>query len=86
MIDKEIFSAANPYLKEISKIRKSPTGDRFFVEGTRFVEELPVDCILEVFVTDLEKHREFLSCLPSSVSVYKLSPQVSQKCKKSYFI
>ena len=79
MIDKEIFSAANPYLKEIAKVRKSPTGDRFFVEGTRFVEELPVDCILEVFVTDLEKHREFLSCLPSSVSVYKLSPQAMGK-------
>ncbi len=79
MIFKEISSTANPYLKEIAKVRKSPSQDRFFVEGTRFVEELPTECILEVFVTDAKKHEPFLSSLPESVSVYLLSPQAMAK-------
>ncbi len=76
---KEISSGANPYLKEIAKIRKNPTREAFFIEGTRFVEELPVDCILEVFTTDVEKHAAFLSSLPNTVSVYRLSTQAMKK-------
>ncbi len=76
---KEISSGANPYLKEIAKIRKEPTREKFFVEGTRFVEELPVDCILEVFTTDPEKHREFLSSLPPQTQGYLLSPGAMKK-------
>lgn len=79
MIRKEITSAANPYLKEISKIRKSPTGACFFVEGTKFVEELPAECILQVFTSDEKKHREFLNSLPNDKEVFILSPQAMGK-------
>ena len=79
MIFKEITSAGNPYLKEIAKVRKSPTADRFFLEGTRFVEELPEDCILEVFTADPEKHAAFLNRLPQGVTVYRLSPAAMGK-------
>lgn len=76
---KEISSPSNPYLKEISAVRKSPTGERFFIEGTRFVEELPPECVLEIFTTDLEKHGEFLKTLPDSVPVFLLSPRAMSK-------
>lgn len=79
MILKEITSGANPYLKEIAKIRKNPTQKTFFIEGTRFVEELPVDCILEVFTTDRTKHEPFLSSLPEATPVYLLSKQAMGK-------
>lgn len=79
MIRKEISSAANPYLKEIAKIRKSPSGKCFFVEGTKFVEELPEECILQVFTTDEEKHRAFLRSLPEDKEVFVLSPQAMGK-------
>ena len=79
MTFREITSAANPYLKEIAKVRTSPTEERFFIEGTRFVEELPPECILEVFTSDTEKHGEFLKTLPDCVSVYKLSIQAMGK-------
>ncbi len=79
MILKEITSAANPYLKEISKIRKNPTRERFFIEGTRFVEELPPECVLEVFTTDAKKHADFLSSLPEEIPVYLLSAQAMGK-------
>lgn len=70
---REISSANNPYLKEIAKVRKTPTEDRFFIEGTKFVEELPAECILEVFTTDTEKHKTFLESLPNTVKIYLLS-------------
>ena len=76
---KEISSGANPYLKEIAKIRKNPSRETFFIEGTRFVEELPAECILEVFTTDAEKHEAFLASLPEKVSVYLLSKQAMEK-------
>lgn len=76
---KEISSAANPYLKEIAKIRNKPTQKTFFVEGTRFVEELPINCILEVFTTDKEKHERFLSSIPPQTPVYLLSPAAMKK-------
>lgn len=76
---KEISSGANPYLKEIAKIRKEPTREKFFVEGTRFVEELPPDCILEVFTTDPKKHETFLSSLAPQTQVYFLSPGAMKK-------
>ncbi len=79
MIFKEITSGANPYLKEIAKIRKNPTRQTFFIEGTRFVEELPVDCILEVFTADRAKHESFLLSLPETTPVYLLSPQAMGK-------
>ncbi|MBO5248677.1 MAG: RNA methyltransferase [Clostridia bacterium] len=79
MILKEITSAANPYLKEILKIRNHPARERFFLEGTRFVEELPPDCIEEVFTTDLKKHEAFLSSLPQQIPVYHLSSQGMKK-------
>lgn len=76
---KEISSPSNPYLKEIAAVRKAPTGERFFLEGTRFVEELPPECVLEIFTTDLEKHGEFLKTLPQSVPVFLLSPRAMGK-------
>ncbi len=76
---KEITSTQNPYLKEISRIRKSPSPDLFFVEGTRFAEELPPECIREVFVTDPEKHRTFLASLPETLPIYHLSPAAMAK-------
>lgn len=79
MIFKEIVSGANPHLKEIAKIRKNPTQKAFFIEGTRFVEELPLDCILEVFTTDRTKHESFLSALPETTPVYLLSRQAMGK-------
>ena len=79
MMFKEISSGANPYLKEIAKIRKNPSRETFFIEGTRFVEELPTDCILEVFTTDAKKHEAFLSSLPETVPVYLLSKQAMEK-------
>ena len=79
MIFKEITSAANPYLKEIARVRKNPTEERFFIEGTRFVEELPPECILEVFTTDPEKHGRFLAALPPEVSLFRLSEQAMGK-------
>ncbi len=79
MIFKEITSTANPYLKEIAKIRKTPSRECFFVEGTRFVEELPKDCILEIFTTNPEKHQSFLSSLPREIPVYRLSPAAMEK-------
>lgn len=81
MIRKEIASVNNPYLKEIAKIRKSPTGERFFIEGTKFVEELPPECVLEVFTTDPEKHANFLNSLPEETAVYILSaPAMGKIC------
>lgn len=78
---REISSVNNPYLKEIAKVRKSPSEDCFFIEGTKFTEELPPECILEVFTTDPEKHRGFLESLPPSVSVYRLSqPAMGKIC------
>lgn len=79
MTVREILSAQNPRLKEFAKIRKNPGHDRFFIEGTRFVEELPAECIREVFTTDTEKHAAFLSRLPEAAEVYKLSPQAMKK-------
>lgn len=79
MIFKEISSASNDYLKEIIKVRKAPTEKRFFIEGTRFVEELPATCILEVFTTDPEKHKAFLSSLPEEIPIYRLSSQAMGK-------
>ena len=78
---REITSVNNPYLKEIAKVRKAPTEERFFIEGTKFVEELPHECILEVFTTDGEKHRPFLESLPPTVTVYLLSkPAMGKIC------
>lgn len=74
-----IESPANPYLKELVKLRKSPSGDRFFLEGTRFVEELPHECILEVFTSDPEKHRPFLETLPEETPVFHLSRPAMEK-------
>lgn len=74
-----ITSANNPYLKEIAKVRKSPTEDRFFIEGTRFVEELPPQCITEVFTTDPEKHKTFLESLSENTPKHHLSPQAMGK-------
>lgn len=79
MTVKEILSGNNPHLKEIAKIRKSPTKEQFFIEGTRFVEELPHECILEVFTTDTEKHKTFLSALPPQIPIYRLSPVAMKK-------
>lgn len=76
---KEISSPSNPYLKEIAALRKSPTAEKFFIEGTRFVEELPPECVLEIFTTDLEKHGDFLKTLPKTVPVYLLSPRAMGK-------
>ncbi len=79
MILKEITSAANPYLKEIAKVRSHPLRERFFIEGTRFVEELPPHCVKEAFTTEPKKHERFLSTLPQSTPVYLLSPQAMKK-------
>ena len=79
MILKEILSVNNPYLKELAKIRKEPSGERFFIEGTKFVEELPAECILEVFTTDPEKHEKFLQALPEDKPIYRLSPPAMGK-------
>ncbi len=78
-MQREITSAQNPYLKEICKLRKHPTGEVFFLEGTRFVEELPSDCIKEVFTADAEKHKAFLETLPDRTPVYRLSPAAMAK-------
>ena len=79
MILKEISSANNPLLKQIAQVRKEPTRERFFIEGTRFVEELPPECVLEVFTTDPEKHAAFLSSLPEAVTGYRLSEGAMNK-------
>lgn len=76
---RQITSVSNPYLKEIVKVRKNPVRERFFIEGTRFVEELPPACVTEVFTTDPEKHADFLESLPSAVPVYHLSKQAMGK-------
>ncbi len=78
-VQKEITSAKNPYLKELCRLRKNPTGEYFFLEGTRFVEELPADCIKEVFTADFEKHKPFLETLPDPIPVYRLSPAAMAK-------
>lgn len=75
----QIASPNNPYLKEIVRLRKSPCADRFFLEGARFVEELPKECILEVFTSDPKKHADFLNSLPSSVPVWHLSQPAMDK-------
>lgn len=81
MILHSITSTSNPHLKEIAKVRKNPVQELFFVEGTRFVEELPPQCISEVFTTQPEKHAEFLKTLPPNVPVYHLSePAMGKIC------
>ena len=79
MILRDITSVNNPHLKEIAKIRKAPTADLFFIEGTRFTEELPAECLEEVFTTDPGKHEAFLSALPETVPVYRLSQSAMDK-------
>ncbi len=79
MIIKEILSPNNPYLKEIIKTKKSPVRERFFLEGTRFVEELPHDCIVEVYTTDPDLHKPFLHTLPDRIKVYHLSLRAMEK-------
>lgn len=73
-----ITSVHNPLLKEAVLLRSRPTQDRFFVEGTRFTEELPAECILRVYTTNPEKHRAFLDRLPDT-PVYRLSDDAMKK-------
>ncbi|MBP3301162.1 MAG: RNA methyltransferase [Clostridia bacterium] len=74
-----IESVNNPTLKELCKKVKSPSADCFFLEGTRFVEELPVDCVLEVYTSDPKKHEAFLKTLPKERTVYYLSAAAMKK-------
>lgn len=71
-----IDSLTNPRIKQAVRLRKQPTEDCFWIEGTRFAEELPVSCILEVYVTDAQRHAAFLSALPEQTPVF-LIPQAA---------
>ena len=73
-----ITSVHNPLLKEAALLRKSPSAERFLIEGTRFAEELPPECILRVYTTDPEKHRAFLNRL-GDVPVVHLSDEAMKK-------
>ena len=74
-----IDSGRNPVVKAAALLRREPSEERFLVEGTRFAEEIPSRDILQVFVTDPEKHRAFLSRLDPETPVYLLSSGAMDK-------
>lgn len=74
-----ITSVHNPIIRAAAEIRKNPSEERFLIEGTRFVEELPPDCILEVYTTDPEKHADFLHRLNPETRIVSVSPAAMKK-------
>lgn len=75
-----IKSRQNDIVKNAITLKKKPSADMFFLEGTKFVLDTPKSRIKQLFITNPEKHAEFAQqCLNENAQVYAVTEAVMEK-------
>ncbi|MDF2685688.1 MAG: rRNA methyltransferase [Clostridia bacterium] len=76
----KITSRSNSVIKKVVEMKSSPCSEKFIIEGAKFIKDIDIECIIELFTTQPDKYEEIIIQLQNkNIPIYFISEEVMDK-------